>query len=130
MPIDHFATPLPAYGNIRSFAPDTHHSSTPPQPSALLLPTLAEHSLFLVISFFHASKLTYSFLPFIIYLLSCFSLLLSRPASFNQYSSYASLTNANKHLRIHHHLRCWFHAGYIKLYFTYLLTRTTKSAHS
>ena len=45
------------------------------------------------------------------------SLLLSRPASFNQYSS---RTNANKHLRSIITFGCWFHGGYIKLYFTLL----------
>ena len=83
------------------------------QSPALLLPTLAEHSLFLAISFFRASNQPlYSFLPSIIFLLSRFSLLLYRPASFNQYSS---RTNANKHLRIHHHLQVLVHGGYIKL---------------
>ena len=86
--------------NLRSFV--LIHT-TPPQSSALLLPTLAEHSHFLVISFFRASKPPlYSFLPSIISLLSRFSMLLSWPATFNQYSS---RSNANKHLRIHHHLR-------------------------
>ena len=47
--------------NLRSFAPDTQ--TTPPQSPALLLPTLAEHSLFLVISFFHALKPTSSLFP-------------------------------------------------------------------
>ena len=37
--------------------------TTPPQSSALLIPTLAEHSLFLVISFFRALKSTYSLFP-------------------------------------------------------------------
>ena len=46
-------------------------------------------------------------------------MLLSRPASFNQYSS---RTNANKHLRIHHHLRVLVSLGLYKavLYFTLL----------
>ena len=105
---------LPIY--LRSFTPDTH--TTPPQSSALLLPTLAEHSLFLVISFFRALNPTlHSFLPSIISLLCRVSLLLSRPASFNQYSS---RTNANKHLSIRRHLRVLVSRGYIKLYFTYL----------
>ena len=47
--------------NLRSFAPDTR--TTPPQSSALRRPTLAEHSLFLVISFFHALKSTSSLFP-------------------------------------------------------------------
>ena len=61
----------------------------------------------------------HSFLPSIISLLSRVSLLLSRPASFNQYSS---RTNANKHLRIHHHLRVLVSRGLYKalLYFTLL----------
>ena len=54
-------------------------------------------------------------------LLSHLSLLLSRPVSFNQYSS---RTNANKHLRIHHHLRVLVSRGLYKaftlLYFTYM----------
>ena len=45
------------------------------------------------------------------------SLLLSRPASFNQYSS---RTNANKHLRIHHHLRVLVSRGLYKA-FTFTL---------
>ena len=69
----------------------------------------------------HAAKtLLYSFLPSIISLLCHLSLLLSRPASFNQYSS---RTNANKHLRIHHHLRVLVSRGLSKaftlLYFTF-----------
>ena len=60
-----------------------------------------------------------SFLPSIISLLSRFYLLLSRPTSFNQYSS---RTNANKHLRIHHHLRLLVSRRLYKalLYFTLL----------
>ena len=62
----------------------------------------------------------HSFLPSIISLLSRFFLLLSRPASFTQYSS---RTNANKHLRIHHHLRVLVSRGLYKalLYFTIVL---------
>ena len=53
----------------------------------------------------------YSFPPSINSLLSRFSMLLSRPASFNQYSS---RTNASKHQRIHHHLRVLISRGLYK----------------
>ena len=105
--------------NLRSFAPDTHHSttvisSTPSHPCKAL-------SLSLAISFFHALKLTSSLFPtlhnFSALSLSRLCLLLSRPASFNQYSS---RTNANKQLRIRHYIRVLVHGGYIKLYFTSL----------
>ena len=70
----------------------------------------------------------HSFLPSIISLLSRVFLLLSRQASFNQYSS---RTNANKHLRIHHHLRVLVSRGLYKallyfLYFTLLMTRPVR----
>ena len=83
-----FSAPRSHTGNASK--PILTGATTPPQSSALLLPTLAEHS------FFRALKPPlHSFLPSIISLLSRFPLLLSRPASFNQYSS---RTNANKHL--------------------------------
>ena len=50
--------------NLRSFAPDTHHSTT---SSALLLPTLAEHSLSLprnqFLSFLKTHLFTLSYSP-------------------------------------------------------------------
>ena len=46
-------------------------------------------------------------------MLSHLSLLLSRPASFKQY---LSRTNANKHLRIHHHLRVLVSRGLYKAF--------------
>ena len=124
MLIDHLITSSSLWNylpiNLRSIAPDTH--TTPHQSSALLLPTLAEHSLFLVISYFRASNPPlHSFLPSIISLLFRVSLPLSRPPSFNQYSS---RTNANKHLIIHHHLRLLVSRRLYKalLYFTLLYT--------
>ena len=105
--------------NLRSFAPDTHHSttvmsSTPSHPCRALS---LFHNKFLSCLKTHLFTL---FLPSIIYLLSRFSLLLSRPASFNQYSS---RTNANKHIRIHHHFRVLVSLGLYKalLYFLFTL---------
>ena len=101
--------------NLRSFAPDTHHSttvisSTPSHPCRAL--SLSRNQ------FLSCLKSNHSVLPSIISLLSRFFLLLSRPASFNQYSS---RTNANKHLRIHHHLRVLVSRELYKalLYFAY-----------
>ena len=62
-----------------------------------------QSTLFLAISFFPFLKPISLLFPTLHNsLLSHLSLLLSRPTNFNQYSSQ---TNANKHLRIHHHLR-------------------------
>ena len=111
--------------NLRSFAPDTYHftaviSSTSSHPCRGL--SLSRNQ-FLSCLKTHLFTLSYS--PYFS-LLSCFSLLLYRAASFNQYSS---RTNANKHLRIHHHLRVLVSRGLYKalLYFT-LLTWPTYTA--
>ena len=66
--LDHF---LIGFQLFEEIPPDIHcfwyvellTHTTPPQSSALLLPTLAEHSLFLVISFFRALKPTFSLFP-------------------------------------------------------------------
>ena len=78
-----------------------------------------QSTLFLVFSFCRALRPTSLLFPTsITSLLSRFSLLLPRPASFNQYSS---RTNANEHLRIHHHLRVLVSRRLYKALF-YLLT--------
>ena len=100
--------------NLRSFAPDTHHSttgisSTPSHPCKAL--SLSRNQ------FLSCLKSTSSLFPTFHNFSSLPSFLApSRPASFNQYSS---RTNANKQLRIHHHLRVRVSLG---LYFTYLMS--------
>ena len=98
----------------------THHSttvtsSTPSHPSRAL--SLSRNQ-FLSCLKTHLEPLLFPTLHN--FPLSRFSLLLSLPASFNQYSS---RTNANKHLRIHHHLRVLVSLGLYKdlLYFTYFI---------
>ena len=94
--------------------------TTPPQSPALLIPTLAEHSLFLVISFFRALKPTSLLFP----ALHNFPALPFLPTSFptGQFNQYSSRTNANN-LRIHHHLRGLVSRGLYKALF-YFFTFT------
>ena len=113
--------------NLRSFAPDTLHSttvisSTPSHPFKAI-------SLSLAISFFHALNPTYSLFP-TIHNFSAFSSIpaSSRPTHFNQ--SWLRI-DATKHLRIHHHLRVLVSLGLYKaftlLYFTFLLSKKTEN---
>ena len=66
---DHLCLSLPPVSTRLKFADRSFRNSSPrlwnssPQPSALLLPSLAEHSLFLAMSFFSALKLTSSLFP-------------------------------------------------------------------
>ena len=104
--------------NLRSFAPDTLHSttvisSTPSHPFKALCLSLA-------ISFFRALKPTSSLSPTLHNFCAFPSFpASSRPAYFNQ--SWLRI-NATKHLRIHHHLRVLVSRELYKalLYFTLL----------
>ena len=105
--------------NLKSFAPDTH--TTPSQSSALLPPTLAEHSLFLVISLFRALKPTSSLFP-TLHNFSALPFLLapSRPTSLTSTRHGLTPTSTWEYTII---FGCWFHGDYIKLYFTLLYLR-------
>ena len=99
-----------------------HHSTTFTSST----PSHCCRALFFVISFFRALIPTSSLFPTLHnFPLSHLSLLLSRPASFNQYSS---RINANKHPTIHYHLRVLVSRGLYKalLYCTYFTLLVNK----